>query len=302
MASARYVVNVKSAAFNAYTNNEDSEVLARGINKEYASKLEERLKRLEDSLKLGSSSTEQAGVSLGGHEENMQGGSEPPSTLLGSSTQDLTNTASTQASALSQDLTALHMSGLEDVCTSGPSNESPNNQLSGPPPKSHLAMHFIEFIRTPVKTDPFKMTLFSPQHSYRSVLSRLDDIVQEIREMYPLLDMGHFEGLLTPRESDDFVDTSARLAISNAALAIGVQWKTANSAFEELSSAPWAYFKTAFSTLPLLLLQGSNELAYEAILIMAIFMLGNADLHMASHLNSLASCETLFSAGSLDES
>jgi hypothetical protein len=149
-------------------------------------------------------------------------------------------------------------------------------------------MHFVEFIRAVTETGAFKMQLFSPQHGHSKVLSRLDDIIQDISEMYPVLDMSHFQELLTPRESDNDVDKSARLAIGNASLALGIQCKTANSAFADLSPAAWAYFKSAFSTVPMLVFQGSSSLAHESILIMAMFMLGNADLHMASHLNTLA--------------
>ncbi|RSL81745.1 hypothetical protein CEP51_005611 [Fusarium floridanum] len=284
MASTRHVANVKSAVFNASINNGDFEGLAR----EYAHKLEERLKRLEESLKPGSSSsTEQVNIGVTGHDDQVEDRSRSPSTLLDPGTQDPTSTAFTQANALTQNMTTLHMSPLERSCITEPSNEIADNLPPGPPP-SFLQMHFIEFIRTATRSDTFKMQLFSPQHPHSKVLSRLDDIVQEISEMYPLLDMGHFEELLTPQESDEFVDKAARLAICNASLALGIQWKTANSAFGDLSPAAWAYFKSAFSTVPLLLFQGSSKLAYEAMLIMAMFMLGNADLHIASHLNTSA--------------
>lgn len=149
-------------------------------------------------------------------------------------------------------------------------------------------MHFVEFIRAVTGTDAFKMQLFSPQHGHSKVLSRLDDIIQDISEMYPVLNITHFQELLTPREFDNDIDKSARLAIGNASLALGIQCKTANSAFAELSPAAWAYFKSAFSTVPMLVFQGSSSLVHEAILIMALFMLGNADLHMVSQLNTLA--------------
>ncbi|RSL60732.1 hypothetical protein CEP54_006584 [Fusarium duplospermum] len=259
-----------------------------GKSKEYAHKLEERLKRLEESLKPGSSSsTEQVSIGVTGDDDQVEDRSRSPSTLLDSRTQDPTSTASTQANALTQNMTTLHMSPLERSCITESSNEIAGNLPPGPPP-SFLQMHFIEFVRTATTSDTFKMQLFSPQHPHSKVLSRLDDVVQEIREMYPLLDMGHFEELLTPQESDDFMDKAARLAIRNASLALGVQWKAANSAFGDLSPAAWAYFKSAFSTVPLLLFQGSSKLVYEAMLIMAMFMQGNADLHIASHLNTIA--------------
>ncbi|KAI8724269.1 Zn(2)-C6 fungal-type domain-containing protein [Fusarium sp. LHS14.1] len=248
-----------------------------GKSKEFAHKLEERLKRLEESLKSGTSSSTDEGH--GDHVED----SPPP--LPDSRTQEPTSTTFTQANALSQNPTALHMSPLERLCIT---ESSANQQQLGNPTASFLQMHFIEFIRSTVKTDTFKMSLFSPPHSYNKVLTRLEDIVQDISDLYPLLEMSHLQELITPQESDDFVERSARMAICNASLALGVQCKTANSAYGELAPASWAYVKSAFSTVPLLLFQGSSELAYEAMLIVAIFMLGNADLHIASHLNTLA--------------
>ncbi|KAI8686789.1 Zn(2)-C6 fungal-type domain-containing protein [Fusarium sp. Ph1] len=256
-----------------------------GKSKEYAHRLEERLKRLEESLKPGSSSsTESFDVSGGGHAGRVQDTSNPPSALLEPTT---TSMAPAQANALSQNPTTLHLCPLERTCITEPSNQVPNIQQPGPRPV-FLQMHFIEFIRAVTETGASKMQLFSPQHGHSKILSRLDDIIQDISEMYPVLDMSHFQELLTPREPDNDVDKSARLAIGNASLALGIQCKTANSAFAELSPAAWAYFKSAFSTVPMLAFQGFSSLAHEAILIMAMFMLGSADLHMASHLNTLA--------------
>ncbi|UPK97099.1 hypothetical protein LCI18_008034 [Fusarium solani-melongenae] len=253
-----------------------------GKSKEYAHKLEERLKRLEESLKPGSSSSTESFDVSGGHAGQVQDINNSPSALLEPTA---TTTAPNQANVLSQNPTTLHLCPLERTCIMEPSNQVPNIQRQRP---VFLQMHFIEFIRAVTETGAFKMQLFSPQHGHSKVLSRLDDIIQDISEMYPVLDISHFQELLTPRESDNDVDKSARLAIGNASLALGIHCKTANSAFADLSPAAWAYFKSAFSTVPRLAFQGSSTLAHEAILIMAMFMLGNADLHMASHLNTLA--------------
>ncbi|KAL2692522.1 hypothetical protein Neosp_002932 [[Neocosmospora] mangrovei] len=179
--------------------------------KEYAHKLEERLKRLEESLKPGASSSTDEG-----HSDHVEGSLSP---LLDSETQEPTSTSFTQANPLSQNPTAMHMSPLERLCIT---ESSANQQQWGNPTASFLQMHFIEFIRSTVKTEPFKMELFSPPHSYNKVLTRLEDIVQDISDLYPLLEMSHLQELITPQESDNFVERSARMAICNASLALGV--------------------------------------------------------------------------------
>ncbi|EXL39725.1 hypothetical protein FOCG_17696 [Fusarium oxysporum f. sp. radicis-lycopersici 26381] len=196
----------------------------------------------------------------------------------------------TTPTAVSQNLMRPQTS--QEASTSGPGTQTMKGALPGFVPVRSFPTPGARFsrmlLRAEIDTVPFRMARFGPHFSHEDTIHLIDDIADEISEVYPLLTMSHLESLITPQDLDSSVDSAARIAIANVALAMAFQWKAANPAFKELSPLAWGYFKTAMSICPLLLFQGSSVPAYEAILIMAMFMQGTGDIHNASYLNTFA--------------
>ncbi|KAM5358641.1 hypothetical protein ACJA88_015318 [Fusarium oxysporum] len=244
-----------------------------GKSKEHAQKLEERLKRLEDSLQRSDEALQKNVNIRSGNDEHTLGDDTP-----------------TTPTAVSQNLMRPQTS--QEASTSGPGTQTVKRALPGFVPVRSFPTPGARFSRmllqAEIDTVPFRMARFGPHFSHEDTIHLIDDIADEISEVYPLLTMSHLESLITPQDLDSSVDSAARIAIANVALAMAFQWKAANPAFKELSPLAWGYFKTAMSICPLLLFQGSSVPAYEAILIMAMFMQGTGDIHNASYLNTFA--------------
>ncbi|KAF5010256.1 hypothetical protein FDECE_3574 [Fusarium decemcellulare] len=268
-----------------------------GKRKEYTNKLEERLKRIEDSLKFPETGATQTVGSRVEHAEHTSPSvdSDDPASSSDPSTRGR-SMATTQINELQQNPAEPQNNVSENFSVLASSR--PNVQLSAflqlPPLPSPTAKFSPAVMQANVKHDMFKMTQFSPQHSYTNILPMIDDIAEDISQAYPLVTMSYIEELLTPKETDDSVDRVARMSMANSSLALAFQWKAANFAFGELSPLAWAYFKSAVSTCTLLLFSGSSTLSYEAMLMMTMFMQGTADMHIASHINTFAvrACQT----------
>ncbi|KAF4974894.1 hypothetical protein FZEAL_8260 [Fusarium zealandicum] len=245
-----------------------------GKTKEYTHRLEQRLKRLEGALQVDDSPTiEQVAVSKDNSESSRASVRDTPLD---------TSTARDQPDQIPKSLPPkpAEITGLRKL-PDFPGLPVPGRYMSTFKLSSTV-------INMGVRSDTFNMVQFIPRLSDSMVLHSFRGVAQDICELYPLLQLSHMEELVKPQPLDDAVDKVARQTISDALLAIGIQWKTANSSFAELSHLAWGSFKSAVSTSPMLLFQGTSMLAYEALAIMAMYMQGSADMRIASHLSSFA--------------
>ena len=134
-------------------------------------------------------------------------------------------------------------------------------------------------------------TIFAPLPPETYLMPFMTVAMEEINKLYPLFTTESFLTLLRQQHTagpDDCHDSPSRWATINALLAMAIQWKAANSAFEELSPMSWTHFKNAFSVFPELITRGTNVETCQALLAMAMFMHGTADARTTSHLMAAA--------------
>lgn len=137
----------------------------------------------------------------------------------------------------------------------------------------------------------FARTVFGPLPAEGHLIQLMEGAMSDVDKLYPLLTAESCVMLVHQQlaaGSDNCHDNPARWATVNALIAMGIQWKTANKAFEELLPIPWAYFKNAFCVFPELIIQGTDIQACQAVLAMAMFMQGTADSRTTSHFIATA--------------
>jgi hypothetical protein len=116
--------------------------------------------------------------------------------------------------------------------------------------------------------------------------------IEEICKEFPFFDApefldqarNHWQGI----SSIEACGNASRWARLNAAMALSLHLKMANSSFEDLSPIAWAYFKNAYATLPELMLQGNDLETVQALVFMALFARNSADARTTSLLLSSA--------------
>ncbi|PLN81565.1 hypothetical protein BDW42DRAFT_168561 [Aspergillus taichungensis] len=89
----------------------------------------------------------------------------------------------------------------------------------------------------------------------------------------------HFAHPTVPRG-----DHPQRWAMLNTAVAVAIQLRTAKGSEDAMMQLSWAFFKNAFSMYPAITLRGTDILALEALLAMALYMQGSSDLRTTSVL------------------
>jgi len=139
-------------------------------------------------------------------------------------------------------------------------------------------------------TGSFTSILASPFPIHEAELALLSSSVEKIFQEFPLFDNAEFLDRARNQAAlgKDTPGHTARWACLNAAIALAVHVKTANSSFEELSPWPWTYFKNAYATFPELILHGNDIESVQAMILMALFARNSADEKMTSQLVSTA--------------
>ena len=134
------------------------------------------------------------------------------------------------------------------------------------------------------------MTVASPIFPGNAEVSLLEHSLGEICNEFPLLDTREFLDRVRNQgaASIEACGSVSQWACVNAAIALSVHVKTANSAFEKLSPSAWAFFKNAYATVPELMLQGNDSETVKALVLMALFSRNSADARTTSLLLSTA--------------
>lgn len=88
--------------------------------------------------------------------------------------------------------------------------------------------------------------------------------------------------------SESISGNPSRWSIINSVIANAIMQKSTNDYLGTMAVSAWAHFKNAFSTFPELLTRGTNILACEALLAMALFMRATADARTTSQLTNAA--------------
>lgn len=142
-----------------------------------------------------------------------------------------------------------------------------------------------------IKSTPF------PQPTFTSLLPRMH-MAHLIQSSW---DETLFHRLLFPPETilallreqyeagpESIGGNPSRWSIVNSVIANAILQKCTNDYLETMAVSAWAHFKNAFSTFPELVTRGTNILACEALLAMALFMRSTADARTTSQLINAA--------------
>lgn len=147
----------------------------------------------------------------------------------------------------------------------------------------------IENLRKAISHEAPGRPLFIPMLAQSEALPLIECFFAEVNASLPLFCRQTFMNCC---ERDFPVDQnsgdSAWWACLNAVLAIAIRLKTINSDFKGLSKFFWSFFKNAFSVYNELLALEPSILGIQAVLAMATFTRGSADLRTTVFLTSTA--------------
>ncbi|KAM3516614.1 hypothetical protein NHJ13051_009743 [Beauveria bassiana] len=241
--------------------------------KKYVQLLEDRLKRVENTLKK----TPGFEAHDAEHQRNVSGIC-PVDEGQQTSENSVEIATQTQHAAVG--------SLLSDQNAERPRGDVPNSgrlvQLLNFPTSSTM-----ESIKAEQDLGWFSRKIFTPLPPKTHTVTLMASALRDLSELWPLFDGNWVLRVLDEQYAAgpaDCHDNPARWATINAIFAIALQWKTADSALNEMFSMSWAHFKNAFSIFPELVTRAPDLETCRAILIMAIFMLGTADVRTAHSL------------------
>ncbi|KPM37933.1 hypothetical protein AK830_g8620 [Neonectria ditissima] len=146
---------------------------------------------------------------------------------------------------------------------------------------------YMEMITRSSNTGGFPMKVFIPLHPQADLVGLVASTAEEVGDTYPLFTPGYVKALtdqVVNSSQDNPAYEPTLLAISSSLVAIGVQWKAENSSLAQLSPMMWSHFKNAFAMLPYLMTKGPSVLSFHALVLMAVFLQGSAEMRLATHL------------------
>ncbi|KAF5636489.1 fungal specific transcription factor factor domain protein [Fusarium sp. NRRL 52700] len=147
----------------------------------------------------------------------------------------------------------------------------------------------VDLFRSQLDPSGFRRQVFASVENQFLLQHFVANALDDINVFYPLFTVESLSGLLQqqflagPRNCND---DPSRWAIVNGLIAMAIQWKTDPGAHSQLTPIAWGYFKNAFAIFPELLIRGSNISTCQALLSMAIFIHGTADVRTTSSITA----------------
>ncbi|KAJ5115077.1 hypothetical protein NUU61_000836 [Penicillium alfredii] len=138
---------------------------------------------------------------------------------------------------------------------------------------------------------PFTGGIFTELPPKAHLQSLFEVSYDDINCLWPLFNPSILISLLDEHYASDAasaVNSFARWGLLNTATAIAIQSRAAEGSYSEMIDLSWHFFKNSFSVFPAIVSRGSDLLALEALLAMALFMQGSSDLRTTSLLISEA--------------
>ncbi|KAJ0164629.1 putative transcriptional regulatory protein [Colletotrichum tanaceti] len=165
----------------------------------------------------------------------------------------------------------------------------PPKQLSNRMPVFAFIASRMREINTASYCSTFNRQVFTPRLEREEAITMLMPLYDDVVDNYSLLNfhyfVRHFEKL---PEADNTFSSTSGWAYMNAVLSVGTRQKSVNNAFQEVCQLAWPFFKNAFSVLTELMVKGTDQLAVQAIVAMAVFMQGTTCMRTAALLSSSA--------------
>ncbi|KAI5461855.1 hypothetical protein BGZ63DRAFT_243371 [Mariannaea sp. PMI_226] len=258
-----------------------------GKSNQYIQMLEERMSKLESSLRNASpaQSNEQPAHSHAS-DQNI---SDRPNDVDDSSpntTGDLPNNSEQVPSAV-------HQTSSSDTSTTdqGIDNTLPAESLR---PKPQLVVHppvlpHVRLFQAQLENAGFQRKLFIPLYAKSFLTPYTSHALDDVNTIYPLLTPDAVSTLLQQQDiagPENPNQNSSRWALLNALVGTAIQWKVEEGSFYQLIPIAWGHFKNSFSIFPELLIRGTGIAVCQALLAMTVFMRGTADSRTASSLTS----------------
>ncbi|WQF84309.1 hypothetical protein CDEST_09323 [Colletotrichum destructivum] len=165
----------------------------------------------------------------------------------------------------------------------------PPKQLSNKMPVFAVIASRMREVNTASYCSTFNRQVFTPRLEREEAITMLMPLYDDVIDNYPLLNfhyfVRHFEKL---PEADNTFNNTSGWAYMNAVISVGTRRKSINNAFQDVCQLAWPFFKNAFSVLTELMVKGTDLLAVQAIVAMAVFMQGTTCMRTAALLSSSA--------------
>ncbi|KAH6971936.1 hypothetical protein EDB80DRAFT_784418 [Ilyonectria destructans] len=249
-----------------------------GKGKEYVRELEGRLERLEELLR----SQAEARVGDTGPSDDSEGREKDP---------EVTNDSNTPLPIVIPPPQVQLPRSTSSTATSEQSQTTDRPGVIRLPYPPNLPPSYMSVIINGGNKGPFPMKMFIAPHPKADLLGLVTLSVEEVGETYPLFTPGYVKALtdhLTNSTQYNAADGPIRLAISSCLAAIAMQWKAENLSLAQLSQMMWSNFKNAFSTFPYLITKGSSVYSFHALVLMAVFLQGCAEIRLAAQITTAA--------------
>lgn len=151
--------------------------------------------------------------------------------------------------------------------------------------------NIVKRLRVQVHRGPFTSAIFTELPPKGHLQSLFEVAYDDFNCLWPLFNPSNLVSLLDEHYASDAASPHgdfARWGLLNAAVAIAIQSRAAEDSCREMIDLSWYFFKNSFSVLPAIVSRGTDLLALEALLAMALFMQGSSDSRTTSTLISEA--------------
>ncbi|KIW09820.1 hypothetical protein PV08_11921 [Exophiala spinifera] len=281
----------------------------KGKKKEYVSTLEMKIARLENALRSGLPADR---VSVGPSYASDHRSDEMATKTLGSTSEFGPGDVRPLAHTDGRSSTALPPTETEGPYTSRVVAQASGTRNSGsnlPTPKSSIGTssaisavrerffaslpdsNVVRRLRTQMQHGGLTSSIFTHLSSKAHLETLFKEAYSNTNCQWPLFDHHSLIQLLDEEYASDgssIHKSPARWGLLNSALAIAIQSKAAEDSYSGMIDLSWHFFKTSFGVFPAIAARGTDIVALEALLAMALFMQGSSDARTTSLLVSEA--------------
>ncbi|PSN74850.1 fungal-specific transcription factor domain-containing protein [Corynespora cassiicola Philippines] len=143
-------------------------------------------------------------------------------------------------------------------------------------------------MRTTTDKGPFYGRVFVRLPAQPLLEDLLQPAIEKLQLHGPLLSRDEFLKLVSDQYAAgaDCMANPSRWVIINCFMPLALHHRVARGALPGLSTTAWSFFKNAFSIYPELLIHGNDPSACEALLAMAMFLLGTAEARTTSQVTA----------------
>ena len=180
-----------------------------------------------------------------------------------------------------------------------PASVPPQSRETGEQPPTWILPPRLQFLnrigataeklRAAASRESPRRRLYAPMIPQAEALNLIEFFLDETSSLFPLFDKKQIINMCEQRfPANRDSEEAAWWACLNTMVAIGMQRKAVNSAFQTICEFAWSYFKNAYAVFDEIISTDGNLLSIQAILLMAIFLSSTVDTRTTSMLVSAA--------------